>query len=263
VLVASRTVAVPEHVVRFWRALDDLVANVRPTPWGAVVTDPRSPAIWDTNYARVDRPVAVGADEIERDLLPALSAVGAPVEHVLTFHHEVHASLLAELSARGHRIGWDLLLDLPGPPSVIGSAAVEELEAGEELWSRFVASLALFGVEPPDAVAQLVALELDVLGPGGKRWFGVRDGRGEIVSLGALLVLEGVGYVDNVATFPEARGRGYASAVTAEIAMRARSAGADRTILLADPDDGAVVRMYERLGFRPAGRLASTRGPLP
>jgi ribosomal protein S18 acetylase RimI-like enzyme len=256
-------VAIPEHVVRFWRALDALVARVRPTSWGAVVTDPRSPAIWDTNYARVDRAVPVGANEVERDLLPALHEAGATVEHVLTFHHEIHTSLLAELSGRGHRIGWDLVLDLPGPPAVIGAAAVEELEPGEELWSRFTASLALFGVDPPEAVAQLLALELDVLAPGGKRWFGVRGERGQIAALGALLVLDGVGYVDNVATFPQARGRGYATSITAEIASQARLAGAGRTILLADPDDGPVVRMYERLGFRRVGLLASTRGPLP
>ena len=255
--------AIPEHVLRFWRALDELVAQVRPTSWGAVVTDPRSPAIWDTNYARVDRAVAVGADEVERDLLPALLDAGAPVEHVLTFHHEVHAPLLAELSSRGHRIAWDLVMDLPGPAAANPAAPVEELEAGEELWSRFTDSLALFGVEPPEAAAQLRALEHDVLVPGGKRWFGVRDERGEIMSLGALLVLDDVGYVDNVATFPRARGRGHATSITAAIATQARIAGADRTILLADPDDEPVVRMYERLGFRAVGRLASTKGPVP
>ena len=185
------------------------------------------------------------------------------MEHVLTFHHEVHAPLLAELSSRGHRIAWDLVMDLPGPAAANPAAPVEELEAGEELWSRFTDSLALFGVEPPEAAAQLRALEHDVLVPGGKRWFGVRDERGEIMSLGALLVLDDVGYVDNVATFPRARGRGHATSITAAIAAQARIAGADRTILLADPDDEPVVRMYERLGFRAVGRLASTKGPVP
>jgi hypothetical protein len=33
--------------------------------------------------------------------------------------------------------------------------------------------------------------------------------------------------------------------------------------LMADPDQDAVRRMYGRLGFRDAGRLASTKGPIP
>jgi ribosomal protein S18 acetylase RimI-like enzyme len=92
---------------------------------------------------------------------------------------------------------------------------------------------------------------------------GVRDSDGVVVSLAALLVLDGVGYVDNVATFPEARRRGYASAITGHIARKARSAGAERVFLLADPEALATVRMYERLGFRGAGKLASTRGAVP
>jgi ribosomal protein S18 acetylase RimI-like enzyme len=123
--------------------------------------------------------------------------------------------------------------------------------------------MALFGVDPPPTVAQLCSLERDVLAPGGKRWFGVRDAGGVPISLGALIVLEGVGYVDNVATFPEARGRGYASAVTARVVRIAREEGAQRVWLLADPDEPRIGRMYERLGFRAIGSIASTKGPLP
>ena len=122
------------------------------------------------------------------------------------------------------------------------------------------ASLALFG-DPADAIVQLRAIETDVMAPGGNAGSAIREG-GRIVAIAALLVLEGVGYVDNVATEPAARGRGYASALTAH-AVRAARGSADRVVLLADPDEPAVVRMYERLGFREVGRLASTRGPIP
>ena len=70
----------------------------------------------------------------------------------------------------------------------------------------------------------------------------------------------GVGYVDNVATFPEARGQGYASAIVTRVVERALSAGASHICLFADPGADAVVRMYERLGFRGVGRVASTLG---
>ena len=101
------------------------------------------------------------------------------------------------------------------------------------------------------------------MAPAGKRWFGVRDAGGTLVSLGALLLLDGVGYLDNVATFPEARGQGLASAITTRIVREADLAGAGHVWLLADPDAATTVAMYERLGFRDVGRLAATRGPVP
>ena len=83
------------------------------------------------------------------------------------------------------------------------------------------------------------------------------------VSLGTLLVLAGTGYVDNVATDPAARGRGYAGAVVTRIGEESRRAGADGPFLLCDPGSAAIVRFYERLGFAPVGFLASTKGPIP
>jgi ribosomal protein S18 acetylase RimI-like enzyme len=264
-VLASPSVAVPEHVLRFWRALDALFSDVRPTWWGAVVTDGRFPRIWDANYARVDEPAAsLGAAEVEAELLPPLAAAGVDVFHVVTFHPEVTTGLLAELSSRGHRLTWDLVMDAEARPvrAPVTDLTVEELPPDDALWDRVADSLALFGVEPADAVTQLRRIESEVLAPGGKRWFGVRDAEGAVVSLGALLLLEGVGYVDNVVTFPQARGRGAASAVTARIVVEARDAGAANVCLFADPDDAPVVGMYRRLGFRDAGRLAATRGPV-
>lgn len=258
--------AIPEHVLRLWRALDALFANVEPTTWGAVVTDGRFPRIWDTNYARIDiDDPRIRARDVEEALLPALTRAGTDVMHVVTFHHEAHAALLSELSSRGHRLGWDLIMDgrteFVAPPAE--DIVVEELTADGELWSRVSDTFAMFDVTPGPAVDQLRSIERDVLSPGGKRWFGVRDGDGVIVSIAALLLLEGVGYLDNVATFPEARGRGFASAVASRVAVEAHSAGASHLWLLCDPDDEPVIRMYGRLGFHEVGRLASTRGPVP
>jgi ribosomal protein S18 acetylase RimI-like enzyme len=261
-------VAIPSYVQRFWRALDDLFSTVEPTWWGAVVTDGRFPRIWDANYARVDAAApGLTAADIEQELLPALRAAGSSTEHVVTFRPESSTRLLTELSARGHRIVWDLVMTLTDRVArAVGSARaidVEELEANDELWGRVAASFELFGVDPDESVDQLRAIETDVLLPGGKRWFGVRDEAGAVVSLAALVLLEDVGYVDNVATFPEARGRGFASAATGAVIDAALAEGVEAIFLLADPDESAVVRMYERIGFRGSGRLASTRGPVP
>jgi ribosomal protein S18 acetylase RimI-like enzyme len=257
--------AVPDHVTRFWRALDDCFGRVAPTWWGAVVTDGRYPAIWDANYARID--VAsddLTAADVEADLLPALQAVGTGVMHVVSFDPDATGPLLAELSTRGHRLTFDLVMDLDGPAEPADAALeIEELPLDDALWERVTASMDLFGVEDADVILQLRDIERDVMAIGGKRWFGVRDQDEAIVSLGALVVLEGVGYLDNVATFPEARGRGLASAITMRMAHEAGAVGAARVCLLADPGASPVVRMYERLGFRGVGRLAATRGPVP
>ncbi|MEX0983709.1 MAG: GNAT family N-acetyltransferase [Actinomycetota bacterium] len=255
--------SIPTHVHRFWMAMDALFSDVHATPWGAVLTDGRYPRVWDANYARVDTAGPVRAAQIEAELLPRLQVAGAGTMHVVTFHHEAHISLLSELSTRGHRLVWDLVMQGTDAVDHDPARTVEDIDPGTELWDSVGASLSLFGADPGDAVDQLRAIESDVMAPGGKRWFCVRDDEGRVVSLAAVLVLEGVGYIDNVATFPHARGRGYASALTDHAARHARRHGADHVILLADPDDTSAVAIYRRLGFREVGRLASTRGPVP
>ncbi len=252
----------PEGFLALWRSMDALFSRVEPTPWGAVVTDGRYPRIWDTNYARVEA-AGVRLPEVVEALAPALDSIGATIFHVVMFNPEGSARLLTDLSRRGHRLGWDLVMLSPAVRAAPNAHKVHEVSPGPELWNAVEASLALLGDEPKEAVAQIRAIETDVLAPGGKRWFGVRDDAGELVSLAALLVLAGAGYVDNVATLPRARGRGMASAVTAHAVGEAATQGVRQVFLVADPDATEVVRMYERLGFRTAVRLASTRGPVP
>jgi GNAT superfamily N-acetyltransferase len=244
-------------VIRFWRALDDFMESVEPTGWGAVVTDRRYPVIWDANYARVDRPAEdLRLEEVEASLTPALVRAGATSFHVVMFEPERTTRLMTELSARGDRLSWDVVMIHEGS-SAADSPRVEELSPGPELWEAVRVSLRHFGIAQPSAITQLVALERDALGSV-KRWFGVRE-HGRLLALGALVLLEGVGYVDNVATEPESRGRGYASDITSRIVLEARAGGAETVFLLAEPE--GPVRLYERIGFREAMRLASTLRP--
>jgi ribosomal protein S18 acetylase RimI-like enzyme len=237
---------------------------VEPTWWGAVVTDGRFPAIWDANYARIDEPAPdVSLDDVAAALVPALDRSGTDVFHTVMFHPEETTGLLTELSTVGHTLSWDMIMERIGSPSItVDNAIVEELEPGAELWDRVGASMELFGIEP-DVALQLRSVEEVLPSAGGKRWFGIRDAEDVLISLAALITLDGVGYVDDVATSPQGRGKGYASALTARVVDEALASGARHVCLLVDPDDPVVMRMYERLGFRDVGRLASTRGPLP
>jgi GNAT superfamily N-acetyltransferase len=98
-------------------------------------------------------------------------------------------------------------------------------------------------------------MERDVLVPAGRRWFAVAGLDGPD-ALAALLVLDGIGFVDHVVTFPNARRQGLARALSVRVVAEARAAGAERTYLLAEPD-GVAARMYEAIGFAPVTQIAS------
>lgn len=264
--IDSPAVTAPPPVLRFWRALDERLATVRPTRWGAVVTDARFPLIWDANYARLDADLTgLTVAEVERELVPTLRTAGAEIEHVVVFDPEAATGVLTELSTRGHRLSWDLVMAWDGRAAQLPRATerVRPIALGEAAWRDIRASLTgPFGIEEGEPIEQMMRLEREVLAPAGKRWFGIRhDDRW--VSVAAAFVLDAVAYVDNVATDEAFRGRGYATEITAAIVDHALREGVETVFLLADPEDRGAVGIYERLGFREVARLASTRGPLP
>ncbi len=255
-----------EPLLRFWCAQDSAFDRVDPTWWGAVISDRRFPAIQEPNYARVETRQPVGLAEIEEELLPALARSRARSEHVVVFFPEDQTDLLAAASMRGDRLSWDLVMEhrrVAGTSAVesAGEATVEEVTRPDDgFWRRWRASLRLFGVRRRPTIAQLESMEREALIPAGRRWFvAAIDGR--IVAFAGLLVLEGVGYLDHVVTFPEARRRGLATALTARALSEASSAGAERVFLLAEPDE-APARLYDRLGFRPLTKIVSWLRPL-
>jgi GNAT superfamily N-acetyltransferase len=256
-----------DELVTFWAALDGHLEGMEPVRWGTVVTDRRFPDVWDANYARVETDDGdLSLAEVAASLDPAIDAAGAAAFHVVMFRPEATTRLLTELSTRGDRLSWDIVMAHEGAsPDVTHDGPghlprVEELTVDRELWDRVASSLASFGVTEPEIVRQLLHLEQEAMDPGTvKRWFGVRGDRGEVVTLAALILLTGLAYVDHVVTFPEARGRGYARAVVTRLIQEARASGARRTFLLVEPE--GPVPLYERLGFREVTRMASTLAP--
>jgi ribosomal protein S18 acetylase RimI-like enzyme len=253
-----------EPLLRFWRALDARFERVEPAWWGAVVTDSRFPAIWDVNYARIEtEDPALSLAEVETALLPELQRAGCRNLHTVVFHPEELTGLVAEASSRGDRLTWDEVMVHRGDPSE-PMTAVEVEEVGTfdgSFWSRYRESLREFGISEEVAIEQLTEIERQVLIPAGKRWFAVRD-EDRAVSLGSLIALEGVGYIDHVVTFPEARRRGHARAITRRMMGESRAADQDPLYLLVEPDSGAR-SVYERLGFETITHIASTLRPLP
>ncbi len=244
-----------QPLLRFWRAQDDLFDHVEPTWWGAVVSDPRYPLIQEPNYARVETRNPVRLDEVEDLLLPAMRRSGSGRSHVVIFHPEDQTDLVVEASSRGERIAWDLVMEHPGA-SLDGDPRVVELDGLDDaFWQAHRESLRWFDVLDRAVIDQLQAIEREALLPAGRRWFAVRGSEG-LEALAALLVLEGVGYVDHVVTFPSSRRRGFARALTLRAVAEASAAGAERTYLLAEPE-GVAAGMYRAIGFAPVTQIAS------
>jgi ribosomal protein S18 acetylase RimI-like enzyme len=244
-----------EPLLRFWRAQDDLFDRVEQTWWGAVVSDPRYPRIQEPNYARVETTQPVSLREVEDALLPAMGRSGSRRAHVVVFHPPEQTDLIVEASTRGERLAWDLVMVHTGEPSDDDPRVRELTEPDDAFWSAHRASLRWFDITEDEVLDELQAIERDVLAPAGRRWL-VVPGRDGVEALGALLVLAGVGFIDNVVTFPAARRRGFARALTRRAVAEATAAGAERTYLLAEPD-GAAARLYQDLGFEPVTQIAS------
>ena len=243
-----------EPLLRYWRAQDALFDRVEPAWWGAIVSDPRYPRVQEPNYARVETEQPVGLAEVEEALLPAMSRCGCRRAHVVVFRPEEQTDLLVDASTRGDPILWDLVMEHSG---VTGwDPRVEEVESFDgAFWRAHRESLAWFDVKDPGVVDEIAAIERDLLIPAGRRWFTTRHD-GASVAFAALLVLEGVGYIEHVATVPQARRRGYASALARHAASESADAGAEPTYLLAERD-GPATALYEGIGFRPVTTIAS------
>jgi ribosomal protein S18 acetylase RimI-like enzyme len=248
-----------EPLLRLWRAHDDLFERTETRWWGAVVSDARFPAIQEPNYARVETRQPVPLEEIEDALVPAMRASGSERAHVVIFHPEDQTELVASAGTRGDRIAWDLVMVAAGR-DVEPAGEVEEVTAFDRaFWSVHRDSARLFDISDDGTLDQLQAMERDVLIPAGRRWFAVADG-GRRVALAALLVLERTGFIDHVVTFPDARRRGHAGALTRRLVSEAAAMGADGTYLLAEPE-GDAVRVYDRIGFERDTHLASWLAP--
>jgi ribosomal protein S18 acetylase RimI-like enzyme len=245
----------PRSLLAFWRAQDALFDRVEATWWGAVVSDARFPGLQEPNYARVETHHVIGLPEIEDALLPACAERQLPPARCHLFPED-QTDLVAQASTRGERITWDLVMVEARRRHQMAASRVEAFD--DRFWRR-TRTPRLFDVDEQFTVDQLQALERGCRSRAGA--FVVREG-GAPVAFAAVLALEGSAYLDHVVTFPAARRRGHAQALTRRALVEAAKAGADRTYLLAEPG-GAAERLYARLGFERAGHLASWLAPIP
>jgi ribosomal protein S18 acetylase RimI-like enzyme len=138
------------------------------------------------------------------------------------------------------------LTDLAWPdPAPDGAARIAAAADAPLLTGWFAA----FASEVHDVGGEDHAAQVgDKLGYGGIL---IWQAGGRPVSMAAVTrQVAGMARIGPVYTPPECRGRGYASAVTAELSLRAREAGAAEVLLYTDLDNPVSNSIYQRIGYR-------------
>jgi ribosomal protein S18 acetylase RimI-like enzyme len=161
----------------------------------------------------------------------------------------------------------DLADDLPvGTEARLLRPQAEPLPKGWEEIRRFTL-LQMVAQRPPeeaelsaavlsqsDAPAMMDLVAATDPGPFARRtpllgsYLGIRDGHRLVAMAGERLRVPGYVELSAICVHPEARGKGYAAALTQELMRRAFAQG-ERPFLHVRPDNGPAVALYHRLGF--------------
>jgi len=173
-------------------------------------------------------------------------------------------SAIAEASSAAYS---DLADDLPaGTEARLLRPQVEKLPKGWEEIRRFTL-LQMVAQRPPDegelsaaalsqgdAPAMMNLVAATEPGPFARRtsllgsYLGIRDGHRLVAMAGERLRVPGYVELSAICVHPEARGKGYAAALTQELMRRAFAQG-ERPFLHVRPDNAAAVALYRGLGF--------------
>lgn len=220
---------------------------------GWVATTPSLPLVHAANQVHVRTPASVGE---------ALAVVQREQEGLAFRHLEVsHAGsaegLIGALrGSGGWRIDREVVMALGegvgGRRVGVGSISVLDEGEADHLMRRWLVEDHFDSTEGMlDQLSEYTRRE-------GRLWrervLGVRDESGRPVAMTKLRIEGDVGWVEDVYTVPEARGRGYARALVTHAADRARSAGPGLVFILADDEDWPK-NLYFDVGFRPVGNI--------
>lgn len=85
------------------------------------------------------------------------------------------------------------------------------------------------------------------------RYLGAREGT-RLVGFGGIWLMVDEAHITTIAVRPDARGRGIGTALLLALLVAAREGGATSATLDVRVSNLGAQRLYERLGFRPAGR---------
>lgn len=240
-----------ERIHRFEREIELAGTETVDSPLGVGVLSPELPRRHDSNYLLLDR--ATSAQEAIGEADRILGGAGRTHRAILAFDEELGARLAPEFQA----LGWTLnrhvlMMQRRQPEKHADLSIVREVDEAALRPGRMRAILAQpWGT--PELAEELLDAKVMLGDRAETRFFGIAAD-GEIVAWADLYVAQGIGQVEDVATAPEHRDKGYATAVVLRAVEEARRAGADLVFLVADEDDWPK-ELYARLGFDAIGRV--------
>jgi GNAT superfamily N-acetyltransferase len=241
------------RAIAFEEALRDGSADrIVPFPFGDALFTDSLPRVWDVNLVRVERAEGAGAAELAAEADRVQGAAGLAHRKLVVLHERD-----GERLAPGFReLGWETTRFLfmlhrtpaarePAAPATEVSREVlrplRERIARDAPWAR-----------DEDDIREVLASADRIATVGNARHFAVLE-EGVVASCADLYSDGRTAQIEDVATVPEFRGRGYASAAVLTALAAALSNGHDFVFLVADDDDWPK-ELYARLGFEPLGR---------
>ena len=233
-----------------WAGFARTADAVKPIEAGVVLTTPSLPLVWSVNQLRLTERLGFESllDLAEQEL------AGLHYWHIVVEHQLAGADLEVALTAAGWKVERDLIMvlagaaDRPADTSVVVDAEHVEMTDVMKRWHSEG------GETSAEELAQLVAYSRREASVHQDRLLGVRSSDGQLIAITKLRSDGSTAQVEDVYTVPEARGRGHARALVTRAVELARDAGHELIFITADDRDWPKL-LYERLGFRPLGRM--------
>jgi GNAT superfamily N-acetyltransferase len=245
-----------DRVLAFLRAgVAGTADTARPIKSGVVLSTPSLPVVWSVNQLRVtERLVFEAVVELAEEELAEFG-----YWHIVVEHQRAGPDLEAAFRAAGWNVERDLIMVLAGAPDRTANTSVVVDAEEDELTDVMTRWHSEDGVRSADELAQLVAYSRREATVHQDRPLGVRSGDGRLIAITKLRGDGSTAQIEDVYTVPEARGRGHARALITRAVELARDGGHKLIFITADDQDWPKL-LYERLGFRPVGRVWQFHG---
>jgi len=230
--------------------VQSLADEVLTTPPGWGVRTHALRLVWTLNQLHIADPISVTevlalADRHQADL---------PYRHIVVADDPTAHQLELHLETGSWKVDREVLMVLMAPPTrEIDASRVIELDENEML-----ALMRRWHIEEHSDITIEGLSQLEAFNRReGRLWNESRFGAigdGGVPAAITKLRLDGTtGWVEDVYTVPEERGRGIARMLVTHVTGLARSAACDLTFIVADDNDWPK-HLYAEIGFRPVGK---------
>jgi GNAT superfamily N-acetyltransferase len=244
------------RALAFLRAADRAGAErIEAFPGGAVLLTRRFPRLWDANHVRLEHAWGGTGADLHAAVESAMGAAGLEHRMVVLEDESAADRLTPELAGLGYRREDHLVMAHRRPSARQAPVEVEDVPVGAVGPIRTAIGAEAAGEE--EVIRQVLAWGVHLHATLGDRWLAAFCD-GAPVACARVLSNGAVGQVEDVATLPGRRGRGFATSVVLGGLDRLQAEGVELILIVVDRQSGPVV-LYRRLGFDPLAVLSRFR----